>query len=138
MSGHTHTNKRLTVGCPACIHEVRASQETARWATAPRRRVKWRCFYLVRLEHGRGHLRGDVSFSIVVQVPADATHAEIDDHYIDLTGEQFVMALPDSVAIQDTDDAASTMWVDGITVGAIIPDATAQIEPQPSLFGADA
>lgn len=134
MNGtHTHADDKLVFGCPGCIANARALEETARWETAPRRRCTWHCRYLVHNE------RGDVEehtleFSIVVRVPADATTDEIDDHYIDDTGEEFVFGLPDSIPMAATEEAMCTMSVEKITVGAIVPDVEQPAPVAPSLF----
>ena len=127
-AAHAHAAVRVTIGCSACIDEVRAAEETARWATAPRRRVTWLCSYV-----GVNDVR-TLEFSMIVRVPTDADAAAVDAHYAGFTGEQFALALPDTVPVEFTDRACTTMEVALVTLGALIPDVMSVASTEPSLF----
>lgn len=127
---HDHLDAaRLVVSCPACIATVRAMEEAARWATAPVREVTWKCSYRA--------LREDwlVSFACEVGVPDDLSDVwELDEQYADVVGEAFVMALPDSIPMDETEHAMVTMEVESITVGRVVSSDAMMPDDQPSLF----
>lgn len=132
MIDHIHADDRVTVACPGCITEVRAAEKAARWAEAPVRTCTVRASYNVGsdVEH--------LMFDVEVGVPVGATWREIEAEYAAVIGEAFVMALPETVDLDDTVVALETMEFDLIDVGAIIPDTdpAAVVDPAPSLFEA--
>ena len=130
---HDHNDDQLTVGCPACIAETRAREEAARWAEAPVRFVTVVCGYELRDLDGVDWDE-NVRFTIEVGCPPDASTWEIDEQYADVVGEAFVMALPDSVPMKHTDHACSTMDVESITIGDVVPSLTEPVADHPSLF----
>ena len=133
---HDRDDDRLTVGCPECIRLTREAEETARWEQAPLRRVKWTCSYCLPDSDDAGPPES-LSFELTVRVPADATPSEVDHHHAGVTGEAFVMALPDSVAIDDTTYACETMEVESVKIGQLV-DTTPPVVPQVSLFDSGA
>ncbi len=136
-SFHTHTLGRLVIGCPACIEQTRAAEEVARWDLAPVRNVTWKCTYTVPGEDVSGP-PSELSFTLNVKVPDDASPDEVDNHWAGLTGEAFVLALPDTVSMDYTDLAADSMDVASVTIGATIPEpTTAPCTPHPALFDAE-
>lgn len=116
MSEHTHADDRATIGCPACIDATRAAEEAARWSEAPLRRCTVHACYAYS-----NHL----SFDIEVAVPTGATTIELEYEYADIIGEQFVLALPDTVAMECTCWALESMEVVRIDVGPLIHPAPA-------------
>ena len=133
-SFHTHELGRLTVGCPECIRETRAAEDAARWDEAPLRRVTWKCTYNVPVEDPAGPPES-LSFTLDVKVPADATPDEVNEHWAGLTGEAFVLALPDTVDMDHTTYAAETMDVESVTIGPVLDQPAPVLLDQPSLFG---
>lgn len=132
-SKHSHTDDRLTVGCPECIRVTREAEEVARWEQAPLRKVTWTCSYDGQPFDEVGP-PASLSFDLTVRVPDDATPAEVDEHYAGDTGEAFVLALPESVPMDLTDHACLTMEVESVKIGPPIVDP-APPASEPSLFG---
>lgn len=113
MTGHSHVDvDRLTFGCPGCVERA----EQARIDNAPLRRVTWRCTYL----DPAGGVR-DVSFTREVKVPDGWTPAQVDELHAGLTGEAFVMALPDDIPMEDTVRALESMEVERVSIGDLVP-----------------
>lgn len=104
MTDHDHTEPGLFAGCPRCIADARHAEEEARWAEAPLRLVRWRATYF---EHYEGEKRF-LTFDRWLRVPDDATPAQVDNRYAPITGEAFILALPDSVDMSSTDFAVET------------------------------
>jgi hypothetical protein len=133
-SFHTHELGGLVIGCPACIEQTRAAEQAARWEQAPVRKVTWTCTYNTPGEDPSGPA-SEVSFTREVRVPDDATPDEVDEHWASITGEAFVLALPDTVPMDHTDMAADTMDVAKVTIGPIVTaDPVTVAAPQPGLF----
>jgi len=111
---HNHSDiDRLTFGCQGCIDLA----EVARWANAPIRHCTWRCNFTYA---GRDYRQ---SFALDVRVPDGVTWQQIDEKYIDLAGEAFVMALPEDVVPMDgTVKACESMDVHSVVVGPIVGD----------------
>jgi hypothetical protein len=131
-SFHTHELGRLHVGCPECIRETRAAEQVARWEQAPLRKVTWKCSYVTDNENAGAPEM--LSFTLTVRVPDDATPDEVDEHWAGLTGEAFVLALPDTVPMDATGFVLEMMEVESVTIGPIVdPERVAPID-QPSLF----
>jgi hypothetical protein len=129
MNAHEHDDpNELVIGCRACIDVARMDQLLAEVDAAPLRRCRWTCKYFIGADTHR------LTFDRDVRVPTGWDGWRVDDYYAGLTGEAFVMALPESVTIHDTDKAVETMEVVSVTIGAIVPDA-ATADKQPSLFG---
>lgn len=125
---HDHDEPtRLTFGCPACVERA----EEARWANAPVRRCRWHCTYDLPDETDGGY---ELTFTLDVRVPDGADPWKVDDRYAGVTGEAFVLALPDSVPMDYTGYAMETMEVERVDIGPIVPDATAPIVDQLDLF----
>jgi hypothetical protein len=83
--------------------------------------VTWTCRY-----EGEDETE-TLTFARKLKVPIDVKDEwEVDDHYASLTGEAFVMALPDSVDMDMTDWAAETMEVVSVKIGPPI-DVTAPV-----------
>jgi len=131
-SFHTHPLGRLHVGCPECIRETRAAEQVARWEQAPLRKVTWKCSYVT--DNERAGAPEVLSFTLTVRVPDDATSDEVDEHWAGLTGEAFVLALPDTVPMDATNIAAEFMEVESVTIGPIVDPERAAPVAHPSLF----
>lgn len=118
MPGHTHTDDRITFGCPGCIHLA----ERARVANAPKRLVVWHCRYLAGPDDVR-----TLTVARKVRVPDGWTGDQVDQEYLAEVGEAFVMALPDDIPIEYTDAAMETMEVTKVVIGELVLDP---VEPQ--------
>lgn len=128
--GHDHDNPDdLVIGCSACIVRVQADQEDAELAAAPVRRCTWHCRYMAS-----GRLQ-NLTFALDVPVPAGWSGDQVDEWYAELSGDAFLMALPSSVPIAETDNACWTMGVERVAIGAIVSaaDPTPGVD-MPSLF----
>lgn len=119
----TCEHERLTFGCQGCI----ARAEQARIDNAPERWCTWHVKYSI----GDGIDR-TLSFTKSVRVPDGWTWVQVDEHYAGLTGEAFVMALPDDVPIEGTDRAMFSMEVDRVVIGELV-HPPAKIEQEPML-----
>jgi len=120
---HTHDDDRLTIGCPACATNVAADQRAALLAASPLRNVTWYCDYNLPSDDGWDdddtHI---LSFTRQVRVPHGWHEWQVDDEYMDRTGAAFVDALPDSVPIKLTEYACTTMNVERVAIGSVIPE----------------
>lgn len=122
---HTHDDHaQLTFGCSACV----ARAEQARLDNAPVRAVTWHCEY-----EANGEL-DELEFTLNVKVPDGWDGQQVDEAYIDLTGEAFVMALPDCVDMDDTSEALETMYVRKVVIGAVIADKSTATFTQAALL----
>jgi hypothetical protein len=129
--GHTHTDGRITFGCPGCI----ALAEQARIDNAPLRRCVWHCRYLAPTDDGiTDSVVRTLTFARKVRVPDGWTGDQLDDHYVSETSEAFVMALPDDVRMEHTDWACETMEVTKVVIGELVLDAPAVTMVQESLL----
>jgi hypothetical protein len=136
---HDHDDDGLHAGCAACVARVKRDQAEARWNDAPKRRVRFLCTFTHYPDPDEVDVavRAMVEFALPLQVPADADGDEIEDRYPQEIGEAFLIALPDNVKLDDTEIAMTTMVVEQVIVGGLIPDVTAPAEPlAPSLFEA--
>ena len=115
MADHTHPDDRIVIACPACVADVRQAEAEARWEQAPVRRVTWTFTYLTWDNENDQTL----SFTRDVKVPDGANKWEVDDRYVGMTGEAFVMALPDTVPMDSTTYAAETCELEDVTIGPI-------------------
>jgi hypothetical protein len=129
MTAHDHDDPGvLTFGCKGCL----ARLEAARIEGAPVRAVTWHCSYNAFGDNDNTASARTLQFTLNVKVPEHWGADRVESEYAGLTGEAFVMALPDDVSMDSTDYAVETMDVERITIGAII-DTTAPME-QPSLL----
>jgi hypothetical protein len=118
---HTHDDDRLTFGCAGCV----ADAEQARWDNAPLCRVAWHCSYFWADEVTRHN--ETLSFTLDVRVPDGVDPWKLDERYADVTGEAFVMALPERVPMDSTAEACKTMEVERIVIGERV-DLPAPVE----------
>lgn len=130
MVAHTHDDDdRITFGCPGCI----ARAEQARIDNAPLRRVTWHCSYYDPTENGYS-TQHELSFTLDVRVPDGWGPDKVDEQYAGLTGEAFVLALPDDIPMNLTDHAAEFMEVERVVIGDLVDTvdgAPAQSEQLP-------
>ena len=133
---HTHDDDRLTIGCPTCATNVAADQYAALLAASPLRNVTWYCTYNTPSDDGWDdddtHI---LSFTRQVRVPHGWHEWQVDDEYMDRTGAAFVDALPDSVPPNMTEYACTTMNVERVAIGSVIPEPDRPLDAvDPSLF----
>ena len=106
---HDHDGDALTIGCPACIAHVRATQEHARWADAPLRRCTWRFT-------ASGH---QYTFALDVRVPAGVEPWQVDGRWMAETGPKISAALGWRAADPSTmGEACET--AECCTIGAVV------------------
>lgn len=119
VPGHTHDDDRITFGCPGCIHLA----EEARIAIAPKRLCVWHCRYTT----GHADELATITFARKVRVPDGWTGDQVDQRYLDIAGEAFVLALPEDLTKDAVLWALDTMEVTKVVIGDIVLDP---VEPQ--------
>lgn len=128
ITRHDHDGDALTIGCPACIVQVRTDQKAAEWADAPVRRCTWsfRC-------QGR-----TLHFTLDVRVPAGATPWQVDERYGGETGEPIIDAIATAWPKLTDERVADLAWtvchnINVPTIGPIVPEVVVAAD-QPDLF----
>ena len=119
---HTHDDDRLTIGCPTCATNVAADQRAALLAASPLRNVTWHCTYDTPYGDGGDDDTHILSFTRQVRVPHGWHEWQVDDEYTTLTGAAFIDALPDSVPPELTEYACTTMNVERVAIGSVVPE----------------
>jgi len=127
---HTHTDGRITFGCPGCI----ALAEQARIDNAPLRLCVWHCRYMAPDADGDDRSIHTLTFARKVRVPDGWTGDQVDTHYLDVAGEAFALALPDSVPMEFTSWACETMEVTKVVIGDLVLDEAPVTMIQESLL----
>ena len=135
MHNH-HDTARLTAGCPACTAIVRADQAAAELAAAPMRRCQWVCRFL-NTNPTDGALIDELSFTLVVRVPAGWPSSRLADQYAGLTAIAFAEHLPATFPASAIDAAQETMEVLEIVIGQTVPDVFAPAALDVPLFELD-
>jgi acetylornithine deacetylase/succinyl-diaminopimelate desuccinylase-like protein len=126
---HTHTDDRLTVGCPACADHVKADQARADLDEAPRRRLTFTVTYRTLNPKNRAVLEATATFKLVRAVPAGWTPDDVLTEYHDAAFETFSMGLPDSWTYEQYDMAHESA-VFAVKIGdAVVPDVAAPAPP---------
>jgi hypothetical protein len=130
---HPH-NGVLVVGCPDCIAVVKRDQREAAIDAAPLRLCTWTCHYALPGDDEECGPPRVLRFDLEVRVPAGWTGWDVDEEYGSLSGDAFVFALPDSVLLEWTDYACTTMEVHNVSIGTIVAEPKPAPVAMPSLF----